>query len=111
MIVGKARANPSEALFGCSIVVIGFWHYPQTLDFRLERLAGNIHSSLLRTFVIYGRKKFYNTGHQGIIGLLLDQPGLDLSVRDKSGLSPFAAAMTFRNNAAARKILQVCFGS
>jgi hypothetical protein len=71
----------------------------------------NLLSSLLRTFVTYGRKKFYNIGRQGIIGLLLDQPGLDLSVRDKSGLSPFAAAMTFRNNAAARKILQVRFGS
>ena len=48
-------------------------------------------------------------GHQAIIGLLLDQSGLDLSIRDKSGLSPFAAAMTFRNNVAARRILQVLF--
>ncbi len=77
----------------------------------MERLARDKDSSLLQTFVTYGRKKFHNIGRQGIIGLLLDQPGLDLSVRDKSGLSPFAAAMTFRNNAAARKILQVRFGS
>jgi len=38
---------------------------------------------------------------------LLEQPGLDLTIRDKSGLSAFAAAMTFRNNVAARKILEV----
>lgn len=46
-------------------------------------------------------------GHQPIINLLLEQPGLDLKHRDKSGLSPFAAAMTFRNNKAAQKILQL----
>jgi ankyrin repeat protein len=46
-------------------------------------------------------------GHHKIIGFLLDQSGLDLTIRDKSGLSPFAAAMTFRNNVAARRILQV----
>jgi hypothetical protein len=34
-------------------------HYPQT---RLERLARDKHTSLLRTFVNYGRKKFYNIG-------------------------------------------------
>ena len=48
-------------------------------------------------------------GHKTIINLLLEQPGLDLSIRDKSGLSAFAAAMTFRNNVAARKILEVSF--
>ena len=47
--------------------------------------------------------------HHKIIGFLLDQSGLDLTLRDKSGLSPFAAAMTFRNNVAARRILQVHF--
>jgi hypothetical protein len=34
-------------------------HYPQT---RLERLARDKHTSLLRTFVNYVRKKFYNIG-------------------------------------------------
>ncbi len=44
-------------------------------------------------------------GHQPIINILLEQPGIDLCIRDKSGLSPFATAMTFKNNRAAEKIL------
>jgi ankyrin repeat protein len=38
---------------------------------------------------------------------MLEQPGIDLCSRDKSGLSPFATAMTFKNNKAAQKILQL----
>ena len=34
-------------------------------------------------------------------------PGINLSARDKAGLSPFAAAMTFKNNTAARVILEL----
>jgi len=40
-----------------------------------------------------------------ITSLLLCHPQLDLSVRDKSGLTPFAAALTCRNNKAAQAIL------
>lgn len=32
-------------------------------------------------------------------------PEIDLSLRDKAGLSPFATALTFRNNKAAQAIL------
>lgn len=40
-----------------------------------------------------------------IIALLLSVPEIDLSLRDKSGLTPFATALTFRNNKAAQAIL------
>lgn len=43
--------------------------------------------------------------HKDIISLLLCHPSLDLTVRDKSGLTPFAAALTYRNNKAAQAIL------
>ncbi|XP_063628854.1 rabankyrin-5 [Cydia splendana] len=43
--------------------------------------------------------------HEGIISLLLSQPGIDLSARDNKGVSPFAAALTARNNKAAQAIL------
>ncbi len=52
------------------------WPYPQTLETKLERLARDKHSSLLRksvfydtdswllrTFVIHKQKKFYNIGY------------------------------------------------
>jgi hypothetical protein len=44
MFVGKVGAYPFEA------------------HFRLKRLARDKHCSLLRKFVNYGRKKFYNIG-------------------------------------------------
>lgn len=40
-----------------------------------------------------------------IISLLLAHPGLDLTIRDRAGLTPFAAAMTTKNNKAAQAIL------
>nr|XP_022906435.1 rabankyrin-5 [Onthophagus taurus] len=43
--------------------------------------------------------------HDSIIELLLRVPEIDLNLRDKSGLSPFASALTFRNNKAAQAIL------
>jgi len=46
-------------------------------------------------------------GHHGIINLLLGCPGINLAIRDKAGLSPFAAAMTFKNNSAAKTILEL----
>lgn len=44
--------------------------------------------------------------HAGIISLLLSQPGIDLSARDNKGVTPFAAALTARNNKAAQAILE-----
>ncbi|KAF5296308.1 hypothetical protein FQA39_LY12525 [Lamprigera yunnana] len=43
--------------------------------------------------------------HDEIISLLLQVPNIDLSLRDKTGLSPFATAVTFRNHKAAKAIL------
>lgn len=46
--------------------------------------------------------------HHPIINLLLaNGRTLDLTTRDKSGLSPFATAMTYRNNMAAQSILAI----
>lgn len=44
--------------------------------------------------------------HAQIISLLLCHPNIDLSIRDKKGLSPFATALTVRNNKAAQAILE-----
>jgi len=43
--------------------------------------------------------------HHTIISLLLSHPVLNLSIRDKAGATPFAAAMTVKNNRAAQAIL------
>lgn len=43
--------------------------------------------------------------HPAIISLLLCHPRLDLSARDKARLTPFATALTCRNNKAAQAIL------
>ncbi|XP_050520840.1 rabankyrin-5 isoform X2 [Daktulosphaira vitifoliae] len=43
--------------------------------------------------------------HSGIITLLLCHPSIDLTKRDRTGLTPFAAALTCRNDKAARSIL------
>jgi hypothetical protein len=54
-------AYSSETTFTCSTLgyATGLTHKHQT---RLERLAKDKHSSLLRTLVNYGRKTFYNIG-------------------------------------------------
>ena len=39
--------------------------------------------------------------------MLLEETGLELCSRDKSGLTPFATAMSMKNNRAAEKILQL----
>jgi len=44
--------------------------------------------------------------HSQIISLLLCHPNIDLSKRDKKGLTPFATALTVRNNKAAQAILE-----
>nr|XP_045601096.1 rabankyrin-5-like [Procambarus clarkii] len=43
--------------------------------------------------------------HTTIISLLLSHHALDLTLRDKSGITPFAAAMSRKNNKAAQAIL------
>uniref|UniRef100_A0A0P4WJ56 FYVE-type domain-containing protein n=1 Tax=Scylla olivacea TaxID=85551 RepID=A0A0P4WJ56_SCYOL len=43
--------------------------------------------------------------HTNIISLLLSHPALDLTIRDKAGVTPFAAAMLRKNNKAAKAIL------
>ena len=45
-------------------------------------------------------------GHPGVIDTLLQQSSLDISIRDKSGTTPFASAMTRKNNRAAKAILE-----
>jgi hypothetical protein len=61
MFVGKARSLPQsgtpERYF--TKVGTGLTHKRNT---RLERLAGDKHSSFLQKFVNYGCKKFYNIG-------------------------------------------------
>ena len=48
------------------------------------------------------------SGNQDIVNQLLDQTGgLDLTLRDKAGSSAFACAMTFKNQKAAQRILQL----
>jgi len=43
--------------------------------------------------------------HHTIISLLLSHPALNLTVRDKTGATPFSAAMTVKNIRAAQAIL------
>lgn len=44
--------------------------------------------------------------HSEIITILLCHPAIDLKIRDKSGNTPFAAALTVRNHKAAQNILE-----
>lgn len=44
--------------------------------------------------------------HEEIIVMLLQHPSIDLKVRDKSGNTPFAAALSVRNHKAAERILE-----
>lgn len=44
--------------------------------------------------------------HEEIISVLLKHPSIDLKIRDKSGNTPFATALTVRNHKAAEKILE-----
>ncbi|XP_064648552.1 rabankyrin-5-like isoform X2 [Lineus longissimus] len=43
--------------------------------------------------------------HPVIIALLMSHPALNLNIRDKHGMTPFATAMTTKNNKAAQSIL------
>jgi hypothetical protein len=58
MFASKARAYPSVVPFMCSI--LGWAHVLNQRN--LTRLARDTNSSLLGTFVNYGRKMFYNIG-------------------------------------------------
>ncbi|XP_059511180.1 rabankyrin-5 [Stegostoma tigrinum] len=44
--------------------------------------------------------------HSVIIQLLISHPDIRLNIRDRQGLSPFACAMTYKNNKAAESILK-----
>lgn len=44
--------------------------------------------------------------HEEIIAILLCHPNIDLKIRDKSGNTPFATALTIRNHKAAKSILE-----
>uniref|UniRef100_A0A182J328 Uncharacterized protein n=1 Tax=Anopheles atroparvus TaxID=41427 RepID=A0A182J328_ANOAO len=44
--------------------------------------------------------------HEEIIGILLCHPGIDLKIRDKTGNTPFAAALQVCNDKAAQNILE-----
>ncbi|KAE8625106.1 hypothetical protein XENTR_v10006160 [Xenopus tropicalis] len=44
--------------------------------------------------------------HRVIIQLLISHPDIRLNVRDRQGMTPFACAMTFKNNKAAEAILK-----
>lgn len=44
--------------------------------------------------------------HSIIIQLLISHPDIRLNVRDRQGLTPFACAMTYKNNKAAESILK-----
>jgi hypothetical protein len=64
MFAGKVGAYLSEALLRCSTLgkAPGLSHEHQT---KVERLARDKHSSLLRNFGNYGPKKFYRIGPSG----------------------------------------------
>ncbi len=61
MFVGKAKAYARVEQLKCTSLVLGpglsYKHWT-----RLERLVRDKHSSLLRKFVNYDRKEFYNIG-------------------------------------------------
>lgn len=44
--------------------------------------------------------------HNVIIQLLISHPDIRLSIRDRQGMTPFACAMTHKNNKAAEAILK-----
>uniref|UniRef100_A0A8D8RKA9 Rabankyrin-5 n=2 Tax=Cacopsylla melanoneura TaxID=428564 RepID=A0A8D8RKA9_9HEMI len=48
-----------------------------------------------------------SNGHPTLINLLLLHPDIDLSLRDRTGASPFHTALSVRNNEAARRILEL----
>jgi len=49
MIEGETIAYLNEAFFRCSILRIGFWPYPQTLDYDAKALPGT--NSLSKSYV------------------------------------------------------------
>jgi hypothetical protein len=58
--------------------MVGFWPYPQTLDYTVK-LVWDKHSSLLQKFVKYEQKKFYYIGPWSKFSTLdVDAKGLEL---------------------------------
>jgi hypothetical protein len=66
MFADKAEAYPSETLFRYSSLgwAPGLTHRHQT---RLEKLAGDKYSSLLRKIINYGQKSFITFGQDGVL--------------------------------------------
>ncbi len=84
MFLGKARSLPYSGVFERGFICLGSnlisSHYS-----RLERLARDKHSSLLRKSLNYGQKKVYNIG-----------PRLERHAKDKcSGLVTVIDAIPF----------------
>lgn len=44
--------------------------------------------------------------HAVIIQLMISHPDIQLGIRDRQGMTPFACAMTYKNNKAAEAILK-----
>jgi len=68
------------------------------------------HGAMLNAKDVEGKTPLHmavESGNQTIVNKLLDQKGLDLKSCDKMGLSAFACAMTFKNQRAAQRILQL----
>jgi hypothetical protein len=61
MFVGKVKSQPERGSSFRYSTWVGY-SLSHTYKARLERLVSEKHSSLLRTFVNYERKKFYNFG-------------------------------------------------
>jgi hypothetical protein len=61
MLVGKAKSLPLRGISLKCTTWVGSSLFRKHYA-KMERLASDKHSSLLRTFVNYGHKKFYNIG-------------------------------------------------
>jgi len=62
----KAAAYPSEAPIMCSTLRYAPGHTSKRTT-KLERIATDKHSSLLKTFINYGREKVYKIGTNFVI--------------------------------------------
>ena len=80
------------------------WGIDQVVETLLE------HGAAINSKDVEGKTPLHSAieaGNQSVVDQLIVQNGIDLCTRDKSGLSPFACAMTYKNQKAAQKILQL----